>query len=231
MSAHCRVSKARLRTPARTEPHSLSYGVPTPVTVTTPAIEKLLAADGWMQYLRPLEESGTSLLFKKGRQGLFVSFTQGLRHPDQSAVSYDANRINANVPFPADATNLMFDDRRPYLGCVSAATVDASLDFFRKETRRIRLVAIIRCRHRGPLAERQNRRENRERRTRLLWPGHSRWRPSTAADHAVAATPRRRQHRRRNQGCAVRVAAESRGHQGDGRPARTEPHPKLRKHR
>jgi hypothetical protein len=118
---------------AHTGPHSLSYGVPTPSTVATPAIEKLLAADGWMQYSRPLESAGTSLLFKKGRQGLFVAFTQGLRHPDQSGVSYDANRINANVPFPADATNLMFDDRRPYLGCVSAATVNASLDFFRKE--------------------------------------------------------------------------------------------------
>jgi hypothetical protein len=119
--------------PARTQPHSLSYGVATPVTITTPAIEKLLAADGWVRYSRPLEASGTSLLFKKGRQGLFVSFTQGLGRPDHSAVSYDANRINANVPFPADATNLMFDDRRPYLGCVSAATVDASLDFFRRE--------------------------------------------------------------------------------------------------
>jgi len=118
---------------ARTEAHRLSYGVPAPVTITTPAIEKLLAADGWVQYLRPMEQSNTSLLFKKGRQGLFVSFAQGLGRPDQSAVSYDANRINANVPFPADATNLMFDDRRPYLGCVSAATVDANLDFFRKE--------------------------------------------------------------------------------------------------
>jgi hypothetical protein len=48
-------------------------------------------------------------------------------------VSYDANRITANVPFPGDATNVMFDERRPYLGCVSAASVDASLDFFRKE--------------------------------------------------------------------------------------------------
>src|ERR1700730_12401356 len=118
---------------ARTEPHHLSYGVPTPATVATPAIEKLLAADGWMQYSRPLESSGTSLLFKKGREGLFVAFTQGLRHPDQSRVEYEAKRINPNVPFPADATNLMFDDRRPYLGCVSAATVNASLDFFRKE--------------------------------------------------------------------------------------------------
>lgn len=118
---------------ARTEPHSLSYGVPTPVTVTTPAIEKLLAADGWVQFSRPLEESGGSLLFKKGKQGLFVSFTQGLKRPDQSGVSYDANRINADVPFPVDATNIMFDDRRPYLGCISAASVDANLDFFRKE--------------------------------------------------------------------------------------------------
>ena len=118
---------------ARTEPHRLSYGVPSPVAITTPAVEKLLAANGWMQYSRPLEASGSSLLFKKGRQGLFVSFTQGPRHPDQSGVSYAANRINANVPFPADATNLMFDDRRPYLGCVSTAAVRASLDFFRKE--------------------------------------------------------------------------------------------------
>lgn len=53
---------------ARTEPHSLSYGVPIPATVATPAIEKLLAADGWMQYSRPLEASGTSLWFKRGRQ-------------------------------------------------------------------------------------------------------------------------------------------------------------------
>jgi hypothetical protein len=118
---------------ARTEPHHLNYGVPIPATVATPAIEKLLSADGWMQYSRPLEASGTSLFFKKGRHGLFVAFTQGLRHPNQSSVSYDANRINANVPFPADATNLMFDDRRPYLGCVSAAALEANLDFFRRE--------------------------------------------------------------------------------------------------
>jgi hypothetical protein len=119
--------------PARTESHSLSYGVPTPATIASPAIEKLLAADGWMQFSRPLEESGGSLLFKKGKQGLSVSFTQGLKRPDQSGVSYHSNRINADVPFPADATNIMFDDRRPYLGCVSAASVDANLDFFRKE--------------------------------------------------------------------------------------------------
>jgi hypothetical protein len=33
-----------------TTPHSLTYAVPTPVTVTSPAIEKLLAANGWMEF-------------------------------------------------------------------------------------------------------------------------------------------------------------------------------------
>ena len=118
---------------AHTEPHSLSYGVPTALAITIPATKNLLAANGWVPYLRPMEETGTSLVFKKARQGLYVSFTQGLGRPDQSAVYYTANRLTADVPFPADATNIMFDERRPYLGCISAATVDANLNFFRRE--------------------------------------------------------------------------------------------------
>jgi hypothetical protein len=116
-----------------TTPHSLTYAVPTPVTVTSPAIEKLLAANGWMEYLRPLEPSSGSLLFKKGGYGLFVDFTQRVKTPDQSSVSYHADRLDANVPFPTDATGILFDARRPYLKCTTAATVEASLDFFNKE--------------------------------------------------------------------------------------------------
>jgi hypothetical protein len=99
----------------------------------TAATRKLLAANGWVQYVQPLEESSNLLLFKKGRQGLYVSFTQGLGRPDQSAAYYTANRINANLPFPDDATSIVFDENRPYLGCITAATVDATLDFFRRE--------------------------------------------------------------------------------------------------
>jgi hypothetical protein len=117
----------------RTTPQSMSYTVLTPVTTTAPAIEKLLAANGWMPYARPLESSGGSLLFKKGGQGLFVAFTQGVKRPDQSGVSYDANRLMANVPFPPDATGILFDERRPYLKCTTAASVGASLAFFNKE--------------------------------------------------------------------------------------------------
>jgi hypothetical protein len=117
---------------SRTSSNKLMYIVPTGLAETTPAIKRLLGADGWAQYTQPQEDAGTSLLFKKGRQGLYVSFTQRLKTPDQSSVYYDAGRINANLPFPEGAADIVFDENRPYLNCVSTATVDATLAFFRQ---------------------------------------------------------------------------------------------------
>ena len=71
--------------------------------------------------------------FKKAQQGLNVHFTQGPGRPDQSVVYYTAERITANVPFPPDAADIMFDEHRPYLGCIAPLAFDATLDFFRKE--------------------------------------------------------------------------------------------------
>jgi hypothetical protein len=118
---------------ARTQSYSMSYGVPTVVAVTSAATKKLLAADGWVQFLRPLDEKSSLLTFKKAQQGLNVHFTQGLGRPDQSVVYYTAERITSNVPFPTDATDIVFDQHRPYLGCIAPLAFDATLDFFRKE--------------------------------------------------------------------------------------------------
>jgi len=118
---------------SRTRPDSMNYGVSTVVAVTSVATRQLLAADGWVAYVRPLDEKSTSLTFKKAQQGLYVSFTQGLGRPDRSAVYYSADRITANVPFPPEATDIVFDERRPYLGCVVPAAINPTLDFFRKE--------------------------------------------------------------------------------------------------
>ena len=42
---------------------------------TTAAVKKMLGADGWKPYVAPLEEAHSTLVaFKKGRQGLSVSF-------------------------------------------------------------------------------------------------------------------------------------------------------------
>ncbi|MEH2524639.1 MULTISPECIES: hypothetical protein [unclassified Bradyrhizobium] len=118
---------------SRTQSYSMSYGVPTVVPVTSAATKKLLAADGWVQFLRPLDEKSSLLTFKKAQQGLNVHFTQGLGRPDQSVVYYTADRITSNVPFPPDATDIVFDQHRPYLGCIAPLAFDATIDFFRKE--------------------------------------------------------------------------------------------------
>jgi hypothetical protein len=118
---------------ARTRSNKLVYVVPTAFANTSDAVRTLLAASGWMQYTQPLEEAGTSLLFKKDRQGLYVSFTQRPSRPDQSTVYYDASRIGTNLPFPDGASDIVFDENRPYLSCVTTTTVNATLDLFARE--------------------------------------------------------------------------------------------------
>ncbi len=64
--------------------YRLTYDVPASVAVTAAAAatKKSLAADGWVEYARPLENDTSSSAFKKGRQGLNVSVWQG--KPNQS---------------------------------------------------------------------------------------------------------------------------------------------------
>ncbi|MBR1236439.1 hypothetical protein [Bradyrhizobium sp. AUGA SZCCT0182] len=115
----------------RPETFTVNYYVPGTVAATTLATKKLLAADGWVQYVRPFENVRSTLNFKRGPHGLNVSFRQ--IQPNQSEVNYGADRIYANVPFPDDATDILFNERRPYLGCTTAASVETSQEFFRKE--------------------------------------------------------------------------------------------------
>ena len=110
---------------------SLSYRVQSAVAITTAATRKLLAANGWQEFQYP-DPGGHPMSFKKGQQGLTLSFTQGLGRPDQSVVYYSAERLYRPVPFPQDATDIVFDHRRPYLSCMTAATIEASLDLFRQ---------------------------------------------------------------------------------------------------
>ncbi|PJG50787.1 hypothetical protein CVM73_34350 [Bradyrhizobium forestalis] len=118
---------------SRPDTYRVTYTVPTPVAATSEATKKLLSADGWVPYVYPLDEKSTALTFKRGRQGLRISFTQARGRPDQSAVSYTPNRIYSNVPFPDGATELMFDETRPYLGCIAPGALDAASEFFTKE--------------------------------------------------------------------------------------------------
>ncbi|WP_448040056.1 hypothetical protein [Bradyrhizobium liaoningense] len=115
---------------SRPDTYRVTYTVPTGVAATSEATKKLLSADGWVPYVYPLDEKSSALTFKKGRQGLRASFTQAR---GQSAVSYTPNRIYSNVPFPDGATELVFDETRPYLGCIAPGALDAISAFFARE--------------------------------------------------------------------------------------------------
>lgn len=94
---------------------------------------KLLAADSWIAYTPPLERSDRSRWYKKGTQGVSASFMTDGSRTDRSGVSYNSQRLEVNLPFPDRATDIVYDERRPYLGCTTAETVDATFVFFQKE--------------------------------------------------------------------------------------------------
>ena len=119
--------------PSHHEAIATTYTAPIPVAAARPAVNRLLVENGWMPYSHPLEEPGPLLSFKKGGQGLIVSFTQALGRPDQSSVAYDANRLAVDLPFPTGASAIIYDENRPYLNCVFPGAPDKALTFFQGE--------------------------------------------------------------------------------------------------
>ncbi|MGJ4880545.1 hypothetical protein [Bradyrhizobium sp. HKCCYLRH3097] len=109
------------------------YRLPAPVAAANAATQQLLGADGWVRYVRPLEERNPTLSYKKDKQGLLVFFTGSAGRAGQSEVTYSPQRIYANLPFPDGAADIVFDETRPYLSCIAPMTLDAALTLFRKE--------------------------------------------------------------------------------------------------
>jgi len=123
---------------ARSSADRSVYSVARPLADTSAALKQMLAADGWKPYAAPLEETHTtSLNFKRGTQGLAVSFTiqvgKNERTSEETTVYYSPVRLNFALAAPDDATDVVFDENRPYLNVATAGTVDGTLDFFRKE--------------------------------------------------------------------------------------------------
>lgn len=124
--------------PSRSSPDKTVYSVAKRLAETSTAVNALLGAQGWKPYVEPLEKDHSTLAaFKKGRQGLSVSYTiqvgKNEKTSERTTVYYSPARINFALPFPDDATGIVFDQNRPYLNAMSAAPVDALLSFYSKE--------------------------------------------------------------------------------------------------
>ena len=123
---------------ARSSSDRVSYSVADSLASTVAAIKKTLGADGWKPYVVPLGDVYlSSLALKKGRQGLSVSFYIQVGKNEQTSevttVEYSPTRLRFALAIPDDATDVVFDENRPYLNLVTARTIDATLDFYRKE--------------------------------------------------------------------------------------------------
>ncbi len=121
----------------RTSKESEVYSVAGSLADTVAATRQLLARDGWKEYVAPLDAHDTLLAFKKGPQGLSVSFTIQVGKNEQTSevttVYYSPTRLRFALAIPADATDVVFDENRPYLSGITAGSTDATMDFYRKE--------------------------------------------------------------------------------------------------
>lgn len=116
------------------------YSVPGNLPATAAAVKTLLVADGWKPYVVPLDRPhSTWLTFKKGQQGLSVHFTISVgtnaETTKQTTVSYSAQRLQFAPPVPDDATDIVFDERRPYLSLNTVGTIDSTRDFYNEKLR------------------------------------------------------------------------------------------------
>lgn len=114
------------------------YAVPGNLPATSSAITALLAADGWKPYVVPLDTPhSTWLTFVKGQQGLSVHFTilpgTNEETTTQTTVEYSADRLQFAPPYPDDATNIVLDERRPYLRLRAGGTVESLHSFYEKK--------------------------------------------------------------------------------------------------
>jgi hypothetical protein len=123
---------------SRASADRVAYAVASTLADTTEALKKLLATDGWKPYVAPLDEPHTfSPDFKKGGQGLSVSFTiqpgTDDRTSQRTTVNYSPARLHFALAAPDDATDMVFDQNRPYLNLNTAGAVDATRDFYNKQ--------------------------------------------------------------------------------------------------
>jgi hypothetical protein len=125
-----RPESAEISASERVSTSSVTYVFSGSRDAATAATERSLNAQGWLRYRPPDQQQ--SIRFKKARIGIYVSYSGSPGRPDQSRISYSHNNsIPANVPFPDDATDIVYDENRPYLRCLTALSLEASEEFFK----------------------------------------------------------------------------------------------------
>lgn len=119
-------------------PSSTIYTASGSVEQAAEAVTKALAAAGWQAYGDPFSQAAPNapqriMNFKKGPQAIVAFVSPAPAQGNTTSVSYSANALTNDLPFPKDATDIGFAPERPHLRAMSGESVAALLDFFRKD--------------------------------------------------------------------------------------------------
>ncbi len=115
-----------------------NFTVPGKVADAADAINKLMLAEHWQPFVAPFSSNPklpdfVVTRFKKGNIAMEVDVSVAPAMSNATFISYTGLINESDLPFPADATDIQFDSARPYLACVTAASIDDTLKFFTTE--------------------------------------------------------------------------------------------------
>jgi hypothetical protein len=115
-----------------------NFTVPGKVADAADAINKLMLAEHWQPFIAPFSSNPklpdfVVTRFKKGTVAMEVDVSVAPAMSNATFISYTGLINESDLPFPGDATDIQFDSARPYLACVTAASIDDTLNFFATE--------------------------------------------------------------------------------------------------
>ena len=111
----------------------------TPRKVADVAVEtrKLLKAAGWAEYAQPFSQKADipdQEMFELRQRGVSMTayISVAPAQKGQTAIQYSTRMLRQELPAPANAEALEFDDHRPYLRCQIPGDLAAAVEFYLK---------------------------------------------------------------------------------------------------
>ena len=119
-------------------PATTIFVSPDTVAMTADTIASGLAETGWQRYEAPFTAKAETpdqaiMMFKKDAQGLNAFITLPPAQGNKTSVQYSGVPFEQDLPFPADAREILFDPSRPYLSCFTSAPVAEAMRFLNGE--------------------------------------------------------------------------------------------------
>ena len=113
------------------------YVTPRKVADVAAETRKLLKAAGWAEYAQPFSQKADipdQEMFELRQRGVSMTayISVAPAQNGQTAIQYSTRMLRQELPAPANAEALEFDDHRPYLRCQIPGDLAAAVEFYLK---------------------------------------------------------------------------------------------------